>query len=94
MSSLNSDSIQPLKTKESNIPENISTRRSVLGILELTYGNFVINFPLPSLIVLAIEDEEPVLKVTFEAANGQYNYLCPAKFTRSYPLNQPGDIYW
>ena len=64
------------------------------GILILTSDGYVVNFPLPSLVIIAIEDDEPVLKVTSGAVNGQFNQLCPVEFTRSYPLNHPDDIYW
>jgi len=92
-SSFNLDQIHLLKTSGSNTRGNITTR-FVSGILVLSCDGYVVNFPLPSLIVLAIEDDEPVLKVTFRAANGHYGYLCPVEFPRSYPLNQPDDIYW
>lgn len=67
---------------------------SVPGVTTVTWGDKEIHFPTPKSVELDMEDDEPVLKVSFRSLTGQFAYLSPAETTRMYSLNHRDDQYW
>ena len=64
------------------------------GVTTVTWSDKEIHFPTPKAVELEMEEDEPVLKVTFRSLSGQFAYLSPAETTRTYSLNHRDDQYW